>query len=256
MTSVSDSGSRAGGGGKGRPSSSYTGTNGRGGLAERLSELARSLESEDDVGGTLDAIVHAAVGTVPGAQHASLSSVQRHREVITRAATSELSRAVDSAQYETGQGPCLDTLYEQETVRLPDLDSETRWPEFTSRARELGVGSMLAVRLYVAGDDLGVLNLVSTERDAFGDESEQVGLLFAAHAAVAMAAAQEQEQLRRGMASRDLIGMAKGILMERYKISGDQAFRVLVRFSQTENRKLHELAEELIRTGELAGQSR
>ncbi len=129
-----------------------------GDLAHRLGDLARSLEHESDTDATLDAIVHAAVNTVPGAQHASISAIRKRREVETRASTNDLSTAVDKAQYETGQGPCLDTLYEQETVRLPDVPGETRWPEFTLRASELGVGSMLSVQLFVEGDELGALN--------------------------------------------------------------------------------------------------
>ena len=77
--------------------------------------------------------------------------------------------------------------YKQRTLRLADLTSETRWPDFTARAAELGVGSMLAIQLYVDGEDLGALNLFSAETDAFCDESEHVGLLFASHAAVVMA---------------------------------------------------------------------
>ena len=239
--------------GRGAPSSSDTGeTAGQDDeLAGRPSDLARLLEKQDDVEQTLTAIVHSAVGTVPGAEHASISVVQRRREVHTRASTSELPRAVDHAQYDTGQGPCLDTLFEQQTVRLPDVPGERRWPEFTQRAAELGVGSMLGLQLYVEGDDLGALNLLSTQPDAFDDESEHVALLFASHAAVAMAGAEQQQRLRSAMHTRDLIGQAKGILMERFKITGDRAFRVLVHASQTSNRKLSEIAQDLVDSGEL-----
>jgi GAF domain-containing protein len=220
-------------------------------LAARLGELARALEREHDVGETLDTIVHAAAGTVPGAQHASISAVLRRREVHTRAATDELPRAVDNAQYETGQGPCLDTLFERRTERVSDVAADQRWPEFTKRAVELGVGSMLAVQLYVHGDDLGALNLISEHPHAFDEESESVALLFAAHAAVAMAAAQQIEQLEHAVSTRDTIGQAKGILIERFGITGDQAFMLLARASQHENRKLHEIAAELVATGQL-----
>ena len=77
--------------------------------------------------------------------------------------------------------------------------------------------------------------------------------MFAAHAAVALAAVQQRDQLRRGLETRDVIGMAKGILMERYKLDGDRAFSVLVRASQQTNRKLREVAEELVHQGELPG---
>lgn len=189
---------------------------------------------------------------MPGVEYASISVVRKRREIYTRAATGELPRVVDQAQYDTGQGPCLTRLYEQQAVRLTDVDSETRWPEFTARARAVGLRSMLAIQLYVTGEDLGALNLQSTRPDAFTDESEQVGLLFAAHAAVAMAGAQEQQHLRTAVDSRDLIGQAKGILMERYKISGYEAFRLLVVASQTTNIKLSEVATYLTETGLLA----
>jgi GAF domain-containing protein len=162
-----------------------------------------------------------------------------------------LPRAVDKAQYDTGEGPCLDALYECRTVRLPDLDAEPRWPKFAAQAREVGLASMLAMQLYVHDEDLGALNLHSTHRDAFGDESEQIGLLFAAHAAVALAGAQNEEHLYTALSHRDVIGQAKGILMERYKIDAQDAFRLLVVASQNTNIKLYDVAEYLVRTGAL-----
>ncbi len=238
---------------RGEPSSSYAAQpSGWNQLAERLSDLSRELQDERDVQGTLDSIVGAAVGTVPGAEYASISVVIKRREVRTQAATGELPRAVDQAQYDSGQGPCLDSLYTHRTVRLPDLDSETRWPMFAAQARAVGLRSMLAIQLYVNGQDLGALNLHCTEPDAFSDESEQVGLLFAAHAAVAMAGAQEEEHLRTALGTRDVIGQAKGILMERYKISSQDAFRLLVVASQHTNIRVHEVADYLARTGQLS----
>ena len=186
-----------------------------------------------------------------GAEHASISSVRRRREVHTVASTGPLPRAVDQAQYETQQGPCLDSLFEQRTVRMPRLAEEHRWPDFVRAATELGVGSMLAVQLYVTGDDLGALNMVSTAVDAFDEEDEHVALLFATHAAVAMADAQATDRLERAVMSRDLIGQAKGILMERFRITDHQAFLLLVRASQTSNAKLTSVADELVRSGVL-----
>jgi GAF domain-containing protein len=159
---------------------------------------------------------------------------------------------VGQAQYDTGLGPCLDAVYEQQTVRLADMTAEDRWPEFTRRATHLGVRSMLSFQLYVEQDNLGALNLYSRDTNAFDDESEHVGLLFATHAAVAMSGAQQQEQLSRAAAVRDLIGQAKGILMERHKLTADQAFTLLVGASQTTNTKLVDVARHLTETGELA----
>lgn len=215
-------------------------------LADRLAGLARALEREYDPPHTLDAIVRAAVDIVPGAQHASISVVQRRSVVETMAATTELPRRLDQAQYDAGQGPCLDTLYQQETVRVADLQSDSRWPEFTAQAVGLGVRSMLALRLYVAGEDLGALNLLSEHPDALDGESEHVGLLFASHAALALSSAQQLDHLKRGMDTRDLIGEAKGILRERLGVTGEQAFGLLVRASQTRNRKLSEITAEIV----------
>ena len=239
--------------GRGEPSSAYCGDGSPGNvLADKLGELSRELQEEASVQDTLDAIVHGAVDTVPGAEHVSISSVLRRREVHTRASTGDLPRAVDQAQYDAGEGPCLSTLYEQRTFRLDDLDADSPWPRFIARARASGLGSMLAVQLYVTGEELGALNLFSTRAGAFGDESEQVALLFAVHAAVALADAQEQEHLHAALNARDLIGQAKGILMERYKIGPQQAFQLLVVASQRGNVKLRDIAGHLAATGELS----
>src|SRR5215207_6930808 len=238
---------------RGKPSEDYTGqAAGWNELAEKLSQLARAMHEEKDLKDTLDALVLAAADTVPGADEASISAVSRRRAVQTTAATGALSRAVDQAQYETGQGPCLDSLYDQQTLRLSDTCREPRWPAFCARASQLGVRSMLAIQLYVENDNLGALNLHSRQVDAFSDESEQVALMFAAHAAIAVAGAQAQEQMQTAVDSRDLIGQAKGILIERYKISSHEAFRLLVVASQTTNVKLYDVADFLVRTGALA----
>ena len=163
---------------------------------------------------------------------------------------------MDQAQYETGQGPCLDSLYEQQTLRLSDISSDCRWADFYARATQLGVRSMLAIQLSVEGDNLGALNLHSREPDAFSDESEQVALMFAGHAAVAFAGAQAQEHMEAAVSRRDVIGQAKGILIERYKISGQEAFRLLVVASQSTNIKLYDVADYLVNSGELASPHR
>ena len=235
------------------PSADYTGHEaGWNQLAKKLSELARSMQEEKGLENTLNAMVHAAAETVPGADEASITAVTGRREVRTVAASGELAGAVDQAQYETGQGPCLSSLYEHQTERLSDMRDCQRWPDFAARASKLGMGSMLAAQLYVQGDNLGALNLHSGRVDAFSDESEQVALMFAAHAAVALAGARRQDQMVTAVDSRDLIGQAKGILMERYKISSLEAFRLLVVASQATNIKLHDVAEFLVRTGTLA----
>jgi GAF domain-containing protein len=239
-------------GGLGRPAANIGHGPARDDLAGRLSDLARSLQDENTLDETLQAIVHAAVGTVPGAQYAALSVVEHRRAIYTRAGTAELVFKVDQVQYDTGEGPCLSAVYKQQTVRVPDMTTEDRWPQFTRRTAELGVLSMLSFQLYVQQDNLGALNLYSADKHAFDDDSEHIGLLFAAHAAVAMSGAHQLENLHKAISARDLIGQAKGILMERYDITAEQAFSVLARASQQTNTKLVDVARSLTDTGHLA----
>ncbi|HYP46035.1 MAG TPA: GAF and ANTAR domain-containing protein [Propionibacteriaceae bacterium] len=224
----------------------------RDGLAHSLSELARSLEAVDDTETMLHDLVAAAVAEIPGVQEGSVNVVLRRRDVTSHSPSGELPKRVDALQAEVGEGPCLDAVFTQRLVRVPDMSKEQRWPRFAGRAAEAGAASMLSLRLWVEGDNLGALNLYSRKPHAFDDESEEVGLLFASHAAVALAGAQKQDQLAASMATRDLIGQAKGMLMERYQIDAQRAFAVMVRVSQDSNRKLRDVATELTTTGHVA----
>ena len=210
---------------------------------------SRCLQQHDDPDSLLAGIVAAAVAIVPGAEEGSISVVTDRRRVGSQAATSALPVRVDTLQETTRQGPCLDAAFVQQTVRVANMATEQRWPLFAQQASAAGAAGMLSLQLFVEGDNLGALNLYSHTPDAFTDESEQVGLLFAAHAAIAYAAVRKDTQLAEALTNRDLIGQAKGILMERHKISADQAFLVLARTSQHTNRKLHDIADELCRTG-------
>lgn len=243
------------GGEQGKPSTADTGTTqGEDVLAAQLSKLARELEQEDDPDALLAEVVAAAVELIPGVDEGSISVVTDRRHVNSQAPSSSLASDVDALQEETGEGPCLDAAYEQQTVRVPDMATEDRWPNFALRASEAGAASMLSFQLFVEGDNLGALNLYSRTPRSFDDESEHVGLLFASHAAVAFSGARKQRALSRALDTRDVIGMAKGILMQRYALTPDRAFRVLVRASQQSQRKLRDLAEELVHQGTLDGQ--
>ena len=241
------------GDGRGGPSDADTGSwDGEHDLAASFSHFARLVQQQhESPEATLAEIVRSAVGLIPGCDDGSISVVVGRRTVKSHAASSELPRILDALQESLGQGPCLDAVYEQETVRVTDMASETRWPEFSEAALAAGAAGMLSCRLYVEGDNLGALNLLSRTPGAFDDESEHVGLLFAAHAAVAFAAAQQQAGMNRVVATRQLIGQAQGILMERHKLTSDMAFALLVRVSQHRNAKLREVAEGLVLSGRL-----
>ncbi len=238
----------------GQPSAQARGGSVEDDLTRRLADLARDMQRQLDSDAVMDIIVSAAVGTVPGAEEASISLAQRGRRVESAAATSDVPRRFDELQQETRQGPCMDSMYEHETVRVDDLARDQRWPELARRAGEIGMASMLCVQLFVEGDDLGAMNLLARRPGVFTDESERIALMFASHAAVAVAQARKLNHLGTALASRDLIGQAKGVLMERYKITADQAFALLARASQDTNIKLHEVAGFLTRTGELTAE--
>jgi hypothetical protein len=223
-------------------------------LSVLMGRLARALQQEHAcVEDTLQAITAAAVCEVPGARHAGVSLVTGRRSVRSRAATDPIVEQLDGMQTDLGEGPSLNSIWQQHTVRCDDMTSERRWPRFAAAAQERGIASSLSVQLFVAEDNLGALNLYSDTPMAFDEASEDVGLIFAAHAAVALVGAQREAQLLQALLSRDLIGQAKGILMERYKITGDKAFLFLARLSQDTNTKLHDIAEEIIDTVQESG---
>lgn len=212
-------------------------------LAETFADVARALLDVDDVEATLIKISALAVDTIDGCDHAGVSLIEG-RKVSTPAASDEVPAQVDAIQYETDQGPCLDAIREHETFRIDDLASEDRWPAFSRRAaEETGVASMLCFRLFAQGDTMGALNLYAKQRSAFDDEALAVGSVFATHAAVALAGAQQDEQMYKALQSRDVIGQAKGILMAQQGVSADEAFDILRRASQRMNIKLRELAD-------------
>lgn len=217
-------------------------------LALRLSQVARQLEGSGSPAATLEEIVHAAVELIPGVDEGSISLVLGRRKVTSEAATGTLPRIIDALQLETGQGPCVDAAYRQETVRVADMAAEQRWPLFAARAAEAGAHGMLSFQLFVSGDDLGALNLYSYEANAFDDESEHVGLMFASHAAIAYAGIRRQAQLTDAVASRLVIGQAQGILMERYGLEEGQSFALLIRASRSTNLKLRDVARRLVDT--------
>lgn len=221
-------------------------------LTAQIGEWARSLVLEpDDL--VLKAMVDEALRIIPGADYASLSIVSRDGLIRSRAPSDLIPERLDALQSELHEGPCFDSIREHRIVRAPDLTDPTRWPRFASSAVAEGVRSMLAFQLFVEVDSLGALNLYSKTPAAFDQGAEDIASGVAAHASLALANAQKQGQLYEAVASRDLIGQAKGILMERHKISEHEAFLLLTKVSSKTNTKLREVAEEFVRTGALPG---
>jgi transcriptional regulator with GAF, ATPase, and Fis domain len=187
-------------------------------LARALADIARAFDTYS-VHETLQRTVDLAVATIPGCDHAGVSVVH-YGKISTPAASDGVALRVDAIQYEVGDGPCLDAIADEGIFQTDDLELESRWPRFSARAHdETAVASILAFRLFARERALGSLNLFSKHKAAFGPEARETGLLFAVHAAVALQASQRTEKLLAALETRDVIGEAKGILMEREHIS-------------------------------------
>ncbi|HST63936.1 MAG TPA: GAF and ANTAR domain-containing protein [Mycobacteriales bacterium] len=172
---------------------------------------------------------------------------------LTIASSDERAELVDQAQYSSGSGPCLDSLASGAFIDVPDLGSDGRWPEFRRRAQAEGVHSCLAAPLTDGQSILGALNLYGHRPRVFDDAAQQQARTFAAQASTALvlvlrtaAQAEQSEQLERALTSRTEIDQAIGILMGQQRCTADEAFALLRQHSQNNNRKLREVAVELI----------
>lgn len=218
-----------------------------------VADLARRLAAGPSVEELLQRALEFAIEFVPGCEQAGISLVRANGRIETPASAGPLAAACDHLQEELRQGPCLSAITEATTVRIDDMKSDERWPDFADRAAELGVRSLLACQLATMRDKVGALNLYSTEPDAFDDGSDTLASAYAVHVGLALAAMDKETNLRTAMRTRELIGQALGILMERHRLTATQAFDLLVHVSQARHVKLRDLAELLTTTGELPG---
>ena len=130
---------------------------------------------------------------------------------------------------------------------LHDISTETRWPQYVAEAAQRGLRAQMGLQLFTEAGTLGGLNLYSV-RPGVDPDAVQLAELFAAHAAIALGRARHEHQLNESVASRQAIGTAVGIIMERYRIAEDRAFQFLVRASSTSNLKLRAIAQEVVET--------
>jgi len=215
-------------------------------LANTFAQVARMLMKGNDLDGMLATMCKLAVATIRGAQHCGVALVEE-RQVRTAGASDDVPVTVDEIQYDTGEGPCLDAIRSHQVFEAADFRAEGRWPLFTTRAlQQTGITSMLSFRLYAADHTMGSLNLYSPEVDGFDDDDRHVGLIFAAHAAVALSHAQQIWHLERALVTRDIIATAKGMLMASGDVSDEEAFDILRRASQRTNVKLRMIAQLIV----------
>ncbi len=226
-------------------------------LAAEFARLAESLMTATTVHGVLERVVEAARVAVPGADLVSVT-LRAGSDFQTPVQTDPLATRLDEVQYRLDEGPCV------ESTRTPglgltfsgDLGTGREYPRFGPAAAQLGVHSVLAVGLFATVESVprtGALNLYSFQVGGIDELDRDLAVILAAHASTALAATMastaaelETAQLRQALNSRDVIGQAKGILMERRGISADEAFDALRRASQSLNVKLARVAQTLV----------
>jgi len=224
-------------------------------LAANFAETARILFAAGSVTDTLAQVVELAVATIEGCDFAGLFLLEN--DVVTSPIhTDPIVNEIDALQHESGEGPCLDAVTQRQIFYADDTADDSRWSRFGPRASAAGIRSVLALPLTTNGN-LGALNLYARYPAAFGVVDRAKGVILASLAGLAVAAAHshEDEELRAqnlnaALATREVIGQAQGILMERERIAPTQAFDVLRRASQHLNRKLRDVAQDFVDTGQ------
>jgi hypothetical protein len=224
-------------------------------LAEAMRDLADRATNAEGLP-ALDDLVNLAVARVPSARWASLT-VLRAKRFRTEATTHPGATKADVLQYAMGFGPCVDAVRDDSVYVSGDVASDDRWLKWGARVHtELGVRSVLSQRLRLGGDAgvIAGLNIYSHAADAFDGHARAIGLVLATHGGLlmhAMLANERARNLKRALESNREIGVAIGVLMHEHRLSQAQAFDVLRAASQDSNRKLADVAIEVLETGTL-----
>jgi transcriptional regulator with GAF, ATPase, and Fis domain len=215
-------------------------------IADAITRVARAVNAPHDLETQLQTVVEVARNSMPEIDNAGISVAHRDGRVETRAAAGDLVLELDRLQYSLGEGPCLHAIKADPVVVVEEAWRETRWPRFMRAAVQRGLRSQLGVRLYIDEHTRGGLNLYSTSSDTIDPETTHLAELFASHAALAMGKVTVAETLNAALSSRSTIGMALGIVMERYGMDPDQAFSYLTRIASSSETKLRTVAEHVV----------
>src|SRR4029077_8469706 len=215
----------------------------------RIAEIVQQLYSRPDTDSETviaELAEHAAV-EIPAAQYAGVTVTRNANHIETPAATHKWPILLDEIQQRHREGPCLTAAWEERTIYVACLEHDGRSPLYRRDGLEqTPIRSIMAFQMFIAGETMGALNVYAEQPNAFGPASRDIGLVFAAPSSVAWNGARRAEQFKRALASRDVIGQAKGMIMERYGVDAVQAFEVLRKLSQDSNVPLVQVAAELI----------
>jgi transcriptional regulator with GAF, ATPase, and Fis domain len=217
-------------------------------LAARMAELARTVASPRSLDDVLSSVTATAKELIPGVDAAGVLLIGKKGTFESLAPVTDLPQQLDQLQMQFNEGPCVQAALDEVIVRTDDFREEQRWPQYSPACVEIGVLSGLSFKLYTADRTAGALNLFGLQPNVWDAEAETIGTVLAAHAAAAVLASRRGQQLESALSTRDRIGQAKGIIMERYKVDDVQAFEMMRRLSQDSNAKLVDIAQQVIDT--------
>ena len=229
--------------------------------AEALERLGGLSLRELSMDSLLQTVADLSRTVMPGNPETSVLLLVKDRPT-TVVHTGELAVDLDETQYRCGHGPCLHAARTGRLTEIADTRTETRWADYARHAAERGNLSSLSIPLLIDTDEqvTGALNIYAREPDAFDADSRSAATRFGPYAAVAagnlyayQSARDLADNLQAALESRAVIDQAKGVLIERYKLTPDQAFQLLAHSSMNANRKVRDIADHLVHTGELLG---
>ena len=222
-------------------------------------ELGLISFAENSLESVLQRVTALAAGVLPGEPVISLTILSDDRPT-TVAATGDLALSLDETQYRQGAGPCLSAASTGRAAEIVDTRSDDVWPEFAREAAAAGCGSVLSFPLPTREKVSGAMNVYARQFTVSDRRTRDLVSRFADYAVVPVSnmylyasAVQRAEHLAAALDSRAVIDQAKGILMERYRLTADQAFQALTRVSMETNTKVRDIAARFVDTGELRG---
>jgi GAF domain-containing protein len=221
-------------------------------LREAITDLTERFAHPTTLEDTLAGITAAAVNLLPSVDSVDvliITDPDQHRSI---AATSPLAIDLDQLQRRHRQGPCLDAAVGETMVVSNDLRDDPRWPQYSASALQVGVHATLSFQLYTHQQrptQRAAFNLFSRQPDAFDPEAQAVAAMLATHAAITLIAQHRDTQFQSALASRDAIGQAKGMIMERFDVDAQRAFELLKKLSQDGNVRLMDIAAQIVAGG-------
>jgi hypothetical protein len=221
-------------------------------VRDALTDLTRRFAHPTTLEDTLAGITAAAVTLIEGVHSSDVLFIDKSEDYRSLATTSDLASDLDEVQCHHRQGPCIDAAIGETMVLSNDLREDPRWPRFTETAVQAGVTSVLSFQLYTHQQQpscRAALNMFGRDPDAFDSDAQAIGAMLATHAAIALIAQDRDAQFQSALASRDAIGQAKGMIMERFRVDAVRAFELLTKLSQDTNTRLVDVAAQIVASG-------